>query len=64
MTASKNSNKFTSEDREVLRSLYALRAKREKEMEGMTVDEQYEYIHKIELETQAMAGIKLSSRTK
>ncbi|GHT52822.1 hypothetical protein FACS1894106_2350 [Spirochaetia bacterium] len=52
-TTTKESNKFTDEEKAILRRLHALRAKREKEMEGMTSQERYEYIHNIELETQA-----------
>ncbi|GHV09160.1 hypothetical protein FACS189485_21440 [Spirochaetia bacterium] len=53
VTTTKESNKFTDEEKAILRRLRALRAKRSKEMEGMTRDEVYEYIHNIELETQA-----------
>jgi hypothetical protein len=56
MTAAKNPNRLTDEDKAILKPLRALRAKREKEMEGMTSDEVYAYIHKFELEAQAMAG--------
>ncbi|GHV93753.1 hypothetical protein AGMMS50293_00730 [Spirochaetia bacterium] len=56
MTATNNSNRFTAEDKAILKPLYALRAKREKEMEGMTSKERVAYIHKFELEAQEMAG--------
>ncbi|GHV46219.1 hypothetical protein AGMMS49546_33800 [Spirochaetia bacterium] len=56
VTSTKNSNRFTDEDKAILKPLYALRAKREKEMKGMTSDEVYAYIHKFELEAQEMAG--------
>ncbi|MDR0877426.1 MAG: hypothetical protein LBN21_05190 [Treponema sp.] len=56
MTATKSSAKLTAEDKAVLKPLYTLRAKRQKEMEGMSSTEVYAYIHKFELEAQRMAG--------
>ncbi|GHV65376.1 hypothetical protein AGMMS49587_19530 [Spirochaetia bacterium] len=56
VTPAKNSNRLTEEDKAILKPLYALRAKREKEMEGMTSKERVAYIHNFELEAQEMAG--------
>jgi hypothetical protein len=53
VAGTKESNKFTDEEKAILRRLRALRARRSKEMEGMTSEEAVAYFHKLDLETKA-----------
>ncbi|GHT96700.1 hypothetical protein FACS1894141_7120 [Spirochaetia bacterium] len=46
MTVTKVTSKFTEEERAVLKKIYKIRAKMQKDMEGMTQDERIAYINK------------------
>jgi hypothetical protein len=45
MIVTKSTSKFTEEEKTVLKRIYAVRRKMEKEMEGMTAAEQVAYIN-------------------
>jgi hypothetical protein len=50
------SNKFTDEEKAILRRHRAFNAKHSKAIAGMTSDETVAYFQKLELETQKMVG--------
>ena len=47
MTSAKRTPKFTEEERAVLKRIYKVRAQLEKEMEGMSLQEQLDFMNNV-----------------
>ena len=51
MTSTKRAPRFTEEEREVLKRIYKVRAQLEKEMDGMSLQEQLDFMNNVKKPT-------------